>query len=749
MATSNIKKMDDFVINDRTWKDITEEFLDSVKHLNLGELLKSERFTLLDAMSAIELMEPKMDSGMLIIQTNRQIMNLEQSVKAGLVKTNHFEGDELIGIIDETYSCLTTWFDGHSLAQTVMTNLYLHEPERIEDRCLRVFSQTMLKLVDSMDQLVQMNYCYEDEDFQINCKFLLGNQYKYQKVLNSIEDLCQYYEKLLNDKLTASNQNCNSSADNKKQKNELQQNNHHQEQHLEQPSQQQHNNSTHVDISIPHLNGLINRLRFTHNFSSAFHIISVQLLKNYWNLPPQTDAQLSKTTKLVQNSVLACDQHLEKCLNYLDKWKETIDLGMKPKPREAKVYVEGDYPTIMGFDPLINQKLLPPAYPRCPSIKSRSSMLEHLRDLILKLKHCISLSRCFNQKSFNKSLDLIEHFSKYYKPSSCVISRSFMNSLYLPNRSAKLLKDELIQSLNDYCEPFMQQIKKDEVLSAALDEFLKENSHTFLQAIRIFGHNTARQHESFPELILSFKNLQYSALFFNSLFNNSIAYSWIRLYLARLCIKYVLAGLELELFSAHEYPYVFWYLYDILYGNEREQLEAAKQFILESRVTSEDQNQSKKNKNKKQRKKNLFSTGFHDNCLLNNDAYRFMTGGLFLLTYGLRLQGKIKSPVMNFTTEKICFDHRFGTLTGTSVYQAYEQTQSRLEKLEYIYREALECFTEAKDLFEALGEHEDCLKVCKTNMIVARIVSSNLDSVTDRGVEFCFETHPNFPTVKV
>lgn len=731
--------MDASIIKNGTWQDITEEFLDSVKQLNLGELLKSERFTLLEAMSAIELMDPKMDSGMLLTKSKRKIMNLEQSIKAGLVKINYLESDELIGIIDETYSCLTTWLEGYSLEQSFMTNLYLLKPERIEDRCLRVFCQTSLKIVDFMDELVQMNYCFDEEDFFINCKFQLGKQINDQKVLHSIEDLCQHYEKLLNDKQSNANQNHNNC--NNKQQQEQQPSIEDQPQNEDSPSP--------VKFEKSHLIAIINRLRFTHNFYAAFLIIHRQLLKNHWNLNSQTDAQLMKTTKLVQNSVLTCDQHLEKCLHYLEQWKETIGLGIQPKQVNDDYSLEGDYPTIMGFEPLINLKLLPPAYPRCPSMKSRPFMVDYLKDLIIKLRYCISISSFFNQKSFNKSLDSIEHFTKYFVPKSCVISRSFLQSLYLPNRSEKLLRDELLQSLNDFCEPLVQQMRKDEVLSVALDNFLRDSSRTFLQVIGIYGHNTARQHERLPELIISFKNLQYSALLFNSAYNSGIAYSWTRLHLARLCIKYVLSGLELELFSYHEYPYVFWYLYDILYANEREQLEAAKQFIFESQILIDDQNQSKKNKNKKQRKKIQFSTNYHDNCLRNNDAYRFLTGGLFLLTYGLKRQGKIKTPMMDFTTEEKCFDHRFGTLTGTSVYKAYEQTLNRLEKLEFIYREALDCFTEAKDLFEALGTHKDCLKVCKTNMIVAKIVASNLNSVTHREVEFCFENHPSFPTVKV
>lgn len=726
--------MDSTTIKDGYWQEITSEFLSSVKQLNLGELLKSEHLTLFEAMSAIELMDPKMDSGMVLKKTNRKILTFEQAVRAGTVKINQLELSELIGIIDETYSCLATWLEGHALALTLMTNLYLHEPERIEDRCLRIFSFSILNLANRLNNLVQAVFCIEEEDFQLNVgRFNLVAQISDQKLLSSIEDLCQHHEKLLGEINPAPLSQNNS---NKKQHNHK----------LEQtkPCPLVDNESDKNDKSL--LIAIINRLRFTYHFYACFLVIHRSLLDEHWDIGTQTDAQLVKTAKSVHASMLSCDQHLEKCLEYIEKWQDTIELGIQPESRTSdNTPIDGDYPTIMGFEPFINHKLLNPTYPRCHAIKRRPFAVEYLKNLVIKLRQCIIVSNSFNQKSFNKSSESIENFSKYFRPSSCVISRSLLQALYLPNRSMRLFKDELLRSMTDYCEPLVQEMKKDEAQFSALNCFLDECSKLFSQIIIIYGHNPVRQHEKFTELILAFKNLQYSTYVVT--FKTAIVYSWTTYHLAKLCIKHVLSSFELELFSTHEYPYVFWYLYDVLYRNEREQLELAKQMIHKSQ--SEADGTPKKSKGKKQRKKNQFSTKYHDISLLCNDAFRFLTGGLFLLTYGLKVQNKIKSPLMECTSEEICFEHRFGFLTGTNVYQSYRQTLSRLEKLEYIYREALECFSEAKDLFEALKQHENCLRVCKTNMIVARILSTNFNSLTDREVEFCFDTHPSFPTVRV
>jgi len=62
--------------------------------------------------------------------------------------------DELIGIIDTTICCLVTWLEGHSLAQTVFTNLYLHRPSDVLDKYLKAFSICILKQVDLIEECV-------------------------------------------------------------------------------------------------------------------------------------------------------------------------------------------------------------------------------------------------------------------------------------------------------------------------------------------------------------------------------------------------------------------------------------------------------------------------------------------------------------------------------------------------------------------------------------------------------------------
>jgi len=61
---------------------------------------------------------------------------------------------ELIGIFDGLFSCLISWLEGHSPAQTVFTCLYLHEPAEIKDKLLLSFCNGMLKLIGVIKKFV-------------------------------------------------------------------------------------------------------------------------------------------------------------------------------------------------------------------------------------------------------------------------------------------------------------------------------------------------------------------------------------------------------------------------------------------------------------------------------------------------------------------------------------------------------------------------------------------------------------------
>lgn len=67
------------------------------------------------------------------------------------------------------------------------------------------------------------------------------------------------------------------------------------------------------------------------------------------------------------------------CLDTLSAMHRTVDKGIQPTE-------DKDHLQMLGFDPLINQRLLPPTFPRYTKVKSRIDALEYIEELINKLK---------------------------------------------------------------------------------------------------------------------------------------------------------------------------------------------------------------------------------------------------------------------------------------------------------------------------------------------------------------------------
>lgn len=49
---------------------------------------------------------------------------------------------------------------------------------------------------------------------------------------------------------------------------------------------------------------------------------------------------------------------------------------------------------MLGFDPLVNQRLLPPTFPRYTRIKSRAEAYEYIDELLSRLKQACKVTTC-------------------------------------------------------------------------------------------------------------------------------------------------------------------------------------------------------------------------------------------------------------------------------------------------------------------------------------------------------------------
>ncbi|KAK7415529.1 N-alpha-acetyltransferase, non-catalitic subunit [Neonectria magnoliae] len=161
--------------------DITDKFAEAVKTLAPGELVKDGFFTLFESVAALEIMDPKMDSG--CVESEEDLEEL-YDVSRPLLP------EEVLGIIDQLLCHEMAWHMGYPLSQTLFTSVYvesllmpapknLGQADFIRDRqddssqepmlvILRAYCLGMLKACGYVNERIRSEHFYEEEDFVTN-----------------------------------------------------------------------------------------------------------------------------------------------------------------------------------------------------------------------------------------------------------------------------------------------------------------------------------------------------------------------------------------------------------------------------------------------------------------------------------------------------------------------------------------------------------------------------------------------------
>lgn len=288
--------------------------------------MHDELFGLFEAMSAIEMMDPKMDAGMLCNRGNNKPYTFNQAVELEKIKIDNITSSEIIGIIDSTYSCIVSWLEGHSLAQTVFTNVYLHQPGQIIDKTLRTFCYAVYKIIEIIRDSINRAIVFEEEDFQsITYGYKLQQEITEQKTISMLREV----EDELNKKSRIK------------------------------PTNESNENEYNDALA------LYSRIRFTKLFYQAL-------------------STMGKKDNLIQNT--------NDCHKFLLNCTEMLRVMIKTVYRGDKFDDTSNHPTVMGFDSMINQRLLPPTFPRYTKIRPRVEALEYIDNLLDRLKFVIKIT---------------------------------------------------------------------------------------------------------------------------------------------------------------------------------------------------------------------------------------------------------------------------------------------------------------------------------------------------------------------
>ncbi|CAG8529627.1 24206_t:CDS:10 [Dentiscutata erythropus] len=121
------------------YKEITSFLDEVVDEFEIGQLVHLESFGLYDAMSSIEIMDPKMDSGMILdSDLNKKPFEIKAQLKP----------EQVLWIMDRLFICEMTWHTGHSLSQTLFTCMYLHYVPELKPELFSNITDTSNDIAD-------------------------------------------------------------------------------------------------------------------------------------------------------------------------------------------------------------------------------------------------------------------------------------------------------------------------------------------------------------------------------------------------------------------------------------------------------------------------------------------------------------------------------------------------------------------------------------------------------------------------
>lgn len=692
------------------WTDITKDFFEACSELALGELAQDDVFGLFEAMSAIEMMDPKMDVGMGYNKNDAPPHTFETAVAAGILKLEDLENAELIGIFDSLFSCIVSWLEGNSMDQVLFTCLYLHSPHSIKDKSLRSFCYAIHMLIAIVKKIIITSSGNEEEDFQLygNSSFIFIEEMPDTNIASTLKE-------------------------------------------AEDEMIRRSKSETYPEDTL----AVVHRLRFM-----RFLFQSILQLQPDVGRPSAGEAELAEIHK-----------NLNAALELVPLIKRTIDKGTQPEP-------DSEAPNPMGFSPRVHVRNQPPTFPRSAKIRDRASSLQFLEELVQRLKFACKIIR---QRDYYSALNFFIEFSR--KSGQCILSRSVLQVLFIYNRQLVFgvipMKEFLRDSIRAFNAPPVLNprcpLANDRKIQLYVECFLTYciNMTTFTHFIEICGYNRARQRDKLARLIEGFANIQVEAVRIDSLLNmiaeqtdsagkhSSHFSTWVLYNCFRAMMLYLMSGFELELYSVHEFLYIYWYPYELLIGFIVSALTRAESALLEQEALMEQLNKiggnSKQRKPKPKKKKQLKP---YRQEIVYYHAMLNMCGGFHMAMGAFTKDERIRQPMPKFDNEEIRFNRRFAPFAALTsppqvTYQEFKKIRAQLMQMpsSEIYMCAARYFEQARNVLESIQNPEqeilDMIHVAKVNFVVMNVLAKGHQKDSKAQPDFDFTKHRYFPIIKL
>ena len=137
-----------------TFETINERFRSACSHLSYGEIVALPDFSYLESMSAVELLDSRLDSGMALLAEPIPEVSSELTPL------------QLQGYLDTTIFHIAQWLEGQSLPHTLYSSIYLHQPALLENNLVvKAVLAFVLFLSETLHKLIHQTNCLREDDY--------------------------------------------------------------------------------------------------------------------------------------------------------------------------------------------------------------------------------------------------------------------------------------------------------------------------------------------------------------------------------------------------------------------------------------------------------------------------------------------------------------------------------------------------------------------------------------------------------
>ncbi|KAH0654309.1 N-alpha-acetyltransferase 35, NatC auxiliary subunit isoform X2 [Solanum tuberosum] len=698
------------------WADASSVLQLACNDLRDGELIHAENFNLFAAMSALEIMDPKMDSGMV-----RTYYSVDEAIEYGaapipLSFDKTVDVQRVIDIMDHLLACEATWHKGCSLAQTVFSCLYLLRPDRASSHALlHSYCRVMRATCNAVVCTVSDTRTNEEEDLFTMTHGLplkVDGDDKCLTMLHAVEET-----------IARQLRACKATLSKKRVTEDIE------------PLQ---NNP---DLEEGFCKSLLCRLRFRKHF---YHVVT--------NMKrPQ-----GRGLELAKKHIACCFEELESMIKSAEFLRSINAPGTLEDGMKNETTASGCQP--VGFDSTLNSRLSAPTPPRAIETISWKKAAEYFQKLLHELEII-----CFYSLDpvFEGVLRFVVEFQKFQPE---LVARAHLQHLLV--QDGKLYGRDSVFAV--ICKAsLLPEVAKNHDIQK--NETVVQLGQLLITLLRVLCTNISWQRRKLGKILQDWRiiHVQLELAFRKECGDISATASnenicmkicrhiliWVEEQTYWIASRFLMLGFELDLYSTGEYCMVYWYMYIIL-------------IKLAERTHMREMTSNEISKKKGKKKRDLVKDGGKDNqlppAILFLQCHVYLAEGLTMMLAALRNERQIYLSTGPFNSEHERFVQHFELLLKACLpdhvsYYSFEETtaHARLSSVS-MYN----CFKEtqriAKELRSNFSNDSDKMaelrrieQVAEHNSVALSLISRLGAVDASLKVQFEFSHHPFFATAVV